>query len=1035
MSSTLRISRSILAALITLCVFFTCLPFSRTVNAATDPTVYYACTNDTDTVVVTDKNNIPEGYSCFEVFVDNGSSAYPYSLDSFIIDRYSDNDPDNNIPVLINNALVDASNLPELRYVLLGSGKIQFSGYGFYSTAENSYNGDMTDVGAIERYVGSLGNISEDYSVNVFGNATIKEPSIFNEINIGGSASLTVSHEGNDGHTEITANKIKISGAGSLVIAACNEPNGLRIKKELDAPAGSVTGAEGSVLELDSGAAIKGGIQLYGKGGTTVQTGEGGFANVICTSDVSYTYRISGFDSARWVEVGEPEPDNDPGIYVAFNDYLFSSYIYQYGNGQSHAVPNDGFIAPDANADTITLTFVPKSGTLSVKQGDLTPTVTNNSFTLNKSDFDWTKGPCFVEVTATRPNGIYFHCDDGLVDEIDFEMGESSGFQVSGDYIAPSVYENATSIIFHVVTNNESDAIATYISTDGGLTLGTGPFQREFEIYKNGDSWADVYDVFVRHGEKKYPGMYLNYDRENSPVEKIEYSINDGPLTEVEDYCVKYDLYENYTKVKFVLTPKQGVDNLDVQIDWDESYIGSTTPLGGQDFSFENNEIVITKPANATAWGAVYEIGINPVNGPQPQDTFNIEFPDSLDVIKSLEYTTDDPSSSTAAWHPATRDDNGGRYYIDADKQWTAITVKIIPCDHLTDGVDVRFEALAQEGAEPVTINGIGFADNMFTLVKPNEQGNDVWLYGYIVTVTAKNDNPTPTPDPQNELAKFGGYRIRLDGYVGISYYVALDQGIRDSNTKITFTFDSINPEFSRQEIGFDSARYVVEEGKGDYYVFDFKVAPNDMTKTITATLTNGDYSLTFEQFTARDYVDYYAKHGTGNLAALANSIKNYGYYTQLKFGPSEPIFAGDAMTLTDPSYERVTVGSIQDGISYSGSSVVFLSGNKIKHYFTITSNPDAYTFKVNGKTVNKVPEGGNLYSVSTEEIPASVLATGISVEILYNGNVIKSFSYSAMNYAKAVLDSQGTTSEMKSLVKAFAMYYTAVNAYNKFGN
>ena len=345
-------------------------------------------------------------------------------------------------------------------------------------------------------------------------------------------------------------------------------------------------------------------------------------------------------------------------------------------------------------------------------------------------------------------------------------------------------------------------------------------------------------------------------------------------------------------------------------------------------------------------------------------------------------------------------------------------------------------ESKANPGADPVVMTGIALDDNdQFVLTKP-EGENANWEGNYIVTITEEGgDNPTPTPDPQNELAKFGGYRIRLDGYVGISYYVALDQGIRDSNTKITFTFDSINPEFSRQEIGFDSARYVVEEGKGDYYVFDFKVAPNDMTKTITATLTNGDYSLTFEQFTARDYVDYYAKHGKENLANLANSIKNYGYYTQLKFGPSDPIFAGDAMTLTDPSYERVTVGSIQDGISYSGSSVVFLSGNKIKHYFPITSNPDAYTFKVNGKTVNKVPEGGNLYSVSTEEIPASVLATGISVEILYNGNVIKSFSYSAMNYAKAVLDSQGTTSEMKSLVKAFAMYYTAVNAYNKFGN
>ena len=59
----------------------------------------------------------------------------------------------------------------------------------------------------------------------------------------------------------------------------------------------------------------------------------------------------------------------------------------------------------------------------------------------------------------------------------------------------------------------------------------------------------------------------------------------------------------------------------------------------------------------------------------------------------------------------------------------------------------------------------------------------------------------------------------------------------------------------------------------------------------------------------------------------------------------------------------------------------------------------------------------------------------GNNVEILYNGNVIQSYSYSAMNYAKAVVDSQSTTSEMKSLVKAFAMYYDAVNAYNNPGN
>jgi hypothetical protein len=1034
MSSALRISRGVIAALITLCVFFTCLPAGRTVKAATNPTVYYACKENVDDEnVIVNTGSIPEGQHCFAVLVDNGGSQFPYTVEQFIKDSYSDTDEDNNIPVIVNNALIDAGDLSDLNFVLLGNGKAQFNGYGFFSNANNAYTGDKTDFDALESYIGGLGDLQSSYSLNVFGNMTIKEPAVFNAVYISNNCTLTVSHEGNNGHTELTVDTLNIAGSGKVVIADGAEPNGLNIMKELNAPDGSITGANGSVLQIESGAVVKGGITLYAQGGTTALTGAG-FSNITYLETESYTYWTVGYDSARWIEDGEPGPEDPPGIYVAFNNEFFTSCTYKIDNGESQGVPLDGHVLTGGNAGSITFTFVPEAGTLNVKQGDQNLTVTNNSFTINKTDFDWTQRPCYVEVTTARPNGIYFHYEDGLVDEINYELGESSSYTVSGNYIAPSVYEHVSGIYFHVVTVDTSEEISTYISTDNGLSYGTGNFHNEFYLERSGDSWPEVYDVFIRRGEKKYPGMYLNFDRgENSPIEKIQYSLDDGALTDLTEEFLSYDIYRYNAKVKFVLTPKSGVDNLEVGIDWDQNYIGTTAPFTG--FVFANNEIVITKPADAEEWGALYEIGINVPGQTQPAETFNIEFPDSMNVIRNLEFTTDDVNSGNVTWRPATRDENGGRYYIEAEKNWTAITIKMTPCDHITDGLDVRFESLAQNGAEPAAMSGIAVNNNQFTLVKPYEGENPDWAYGYIVTVTAKNDNPTPTPDPQNELAKFGGYRIRLDGYVGISYYVALDQGIRDSNTKITFTFDSINPEFSRQEIGFDSARYVAEPGAGDFYVFDFKVAPNDMTKTITATLTNGEYSLTFEQFTARDYVDYYSKHGTGNLAALANSIKNYGYYTQLKFGPSDPIFAGDAMTLTDPSYERVTVGSIQDGISYSGSSVVFLSGNKIKHYFTITSNPDAYTFKVNGKTVNKVPEGGNLYSVSTEEIPASVLATGISVEVLYNGTVIKSFSYSAMNYAKAVVDTQGTTSEMKNLVKAFAMYYTAVNAYNNSGN
>ena len=1027
MSSTLRLSRSLLAALITLCVFFTCLPAGRTVKAAADPTVYYACKeNVNDENVIVNTGSIPEGQHCFAVLVDNGGSQFPYTVEQFIKDSYSDTDEDNNIPVIVNNALIDAGDLSDLNFVLLGNGKVQFNGYGFFSNANNAYTGDKTDYDALESYIGGLGDLQSSYSLNVFGNMTIKEPAVFNVVYISNNCTLTVSHEGNNGHTELTVDILNIASSGKLVIADGAEPNGLNIMKELNAPDGSITGADGSVLLIENGAKVNGGILLYASDGTTAETGNG-FNNITYLTTETYTYRTTGYDSPRWIKDGEPGPQDPAGIYVAFSDDLFSSYTYQYAGGETTEIPPEGNIAP-VDAESITITMVPKNGTLSVKQGDLNPTVTNNSFTLYKRDYDWTQGPCYVEVTAIRDSGIYFHCEDGLVTEINYDLDESRSFTLSGDYLPLSAYENVSGINFHVVTQDDTEPVSTYVSTDGGLTYGTGHFDREFNITKNGDSWADVYDVYIRRGEKKYPGMYLNFDRsENTPIEKIQYSLDDGALTDLTEEFLSYDIYEDNTKVKFVITPKEGVDNLDLRIDWDQYFIGETVPFEG--FSFENNELVITKPANEPEWGVIYEIGINVPGDPVPGGTFEIRFPGAPQVVDGVQCRFGENED----WSTAAAD--GDDLYFNIDRNRTAVYLKLLKREN-SGALSIKVESKANPGADPVVMTGITLDDNdQFVLTKPEGEGAN-WEGNYIVTITEEGgDNPTPTPDPQNELAKFGGYRIRLDGYVGISYYVALNQGIRDSNTKITFTFDSINPEFSRQEIGFDSARYVEEEGKGDYYVFDFKVAPNDMTKTITATLTNGDYSLTFEQFTARDYVDYYAKHGTGNLAALANSIKNYGYYTQLKFGPSDPIFAGDAMTLTDPSYERVTVGSIQDGISYSGSSVVFLSGNKIKHYFTITSNPDAYTFKVNGKTVNKVSEGGNLYSVSTEEIPASVLATGISVEILYNGNVIKSFSYSAMNYAKAVLESQGTTSEMKSLVKAFAMYYTAVNAYNNPGN
>ncbi|MBR4915114.1 MAG: hypothetical protein IKZ42_07540 [Clostridiales bacterium] len=1034
MSSTLRISRGFIAALITICVFFTCLPFSRTVRADSNRTIYYACckfnedTQQNEEIVST--NSIPEGYDCYAVMVDGGTGWY--LPEQFILDSYADQDDENNIPIVANNALIDAGNLVNLNYALLGNSSIRFSDQIGIHSSKYEYTGDKTSFSAIEDYIRSLGNkIEESYSLLVNGNYSINEPAVFDEIYVASNVTLTINHTGSEGHTEVTANKLKINNGGSVVIAGGTEPNGLNIIKELDAPASSITGSEGSVLLIENGASVKGDLVLYATDGTTAETGNG-FDNISYLETETYTYKTTGYDSPRWVkDGGDPGPGpNDPaGIYIAFSDDLFSSYTYQYAGGEVTEIPPEGNIAP-VDSESITITLVPKYGTLSVKQGNLTPTVTNNSFTLYKSDYDWTKGPCYVEATAIRPNGIYFHCEDNLVDEINYDLGESGNFTVSGDYLPLSTYETASGINFHVVTFDESEPVSTYISTDGGLTLGTGHFDREFYIMKSGDSWADVYDVYIRRGEKKYPGMYLNFDRsENTPIEKIQYSLNDGELKDLTEEFLSYDIYQSKTKVKFVITPKEGVNNLDVRVDWDQNYIGSTVPLEG--FSFENNEIVITKPANAEEWGAIYEIGINVPGEPVPGGTFEIRFPGAPQVVDGVQCRFNE----SEGWGTAAAD--GDDLYFNIDRNRTAVYLKLVPRENSAP-LSIKVESKANPGDEPVEMTGISLdADNQFVLTKPEGEGAD-WEGNYIVTITAEGgDTPTPTPDPENELARYGGYQIRLDGYVGVALYVALDQGIKDSKTKVTFTYDSDFPELATQEIGFDQAHHVTQEDGGDFYVFDMKVVPNEMTKTITAVLTNENYSVTLRTFTARECVEEYTNSSkySPETVNLAKAIKNYGYYAQLKFGPDTPIFAQDALTLTDPAYDKVTVGTIQDGITYGGTSVVFLSGNKIKHYFTITNNPDAYTFKIDGKDVAKVSEGNNEYYISSEEMYASKLNTGIVVEIYFNGTKIKEFSYSATNYAKGVVVSAKTSDEMKNLAKAFAMYYEAANAYNHPGN
>ncbi len=272
------------------------------------------------------------------------------------------------------------------------------------------------------------------------------------------------------------------------------------------------------------------------------------------------------------------------------------------------------------------------------------------------------------------------------------------------------------------------------------------------------------------------------------------------------------------------------------------------------------------------------------------------------------------------------------------------------------------------------------------------------------------------------------GYNIRLDGYVGVSYWLTLSSAVEEFEPSVTFTYDSQVNELKSQTVAFADSS-VVTVGNNSYRVYSCKVASPEMTCAISATLTYGNTSIALESKTARQIVKSYADN-QGNselLKGLARKILNYGYYSQKYFRPDLTLNNEDDAGL-DPIPSNLEGPAIPqqlpEGIQYSSTGVVFNSGNKIKFYFTIDSGVTP-VITLDGENANLVASGQRYY-VYLDQISIAELGRNIVVSI--NGEC--TFTYSVLNYIALVRDSDKVDEDAKKVVQALYMYYLAAEAY-----
>ena len=281
----------------------------------------------------------------------------------------------------------------------------------------------------------------------------------------------------------------------------------------------------------------------------------------------------------------------------------------------------------------------------------------------------------------------------------------------------------------------------------------------------------------------------------------------------------------------------------------------------------------------------------------------------------------------------------------------------------------------------------------------------------------------------------FIGHSITLGGDIGVNFF--LDKTAYDnlSGTKtVKFAVD-----------GEETTVFVPETAEDNGYKVTCDVVAARMAHTITATLYVDGEAVDTDDYSVQQYAEKiyaipseYSSEKPDELKAVAEALLHYGAMAQTVFATSLKetpdhladvnIPAADFSGATAENIAAAIKGSASDlntaaafDAEFYTSSLIYLSRNTLRLYFTPAS-----------KTVgalNGLDFSGNLseyyYFKDVENIPAAELDNQQS--FIVNGI---EFTYSALDYAKAVVNSNNMSDTQKNLAKSLYLYNQAANDY-----
>jgi len=288
-----------------------------------------------------------------------------------------------------------------------------------------------------------------------------------------------------------------------------------------------------------------------------------------------------------------------------------------------------------------------------------------------------------------------------------------------------------------------------------------------------------------------------------------------------------------------------------------------------------------------------------------------------------------------------------------------------------------------------------------------------------------------------------------LTGDIAVNFYMQLSEEIiSDKAAYMLFTF--ADGETSKFNV---SDAELKEDGQNIYYILKCKVQSPEINDTFTAKLITDVCDTREYSYSVKTYADYILNNTESNdeytkAAPMVKAMLNYGGYVQKQFGHNtgslanaglyteseDPVLVGTVPTLTAHAF---SAPSKNIGVKYYGTSLLLNSETTIRHYFTFTEGEDIaeirekYEFKLaDGTVLTPIMRGGMIY-IDIKDISAADLDVKYDITVT-NKTTLETFtfSYSALSYAKYVLDYALAGTNLVNVIKAMYFYNEAANSY-----